>query len=258
MGHGLKSLFLTLLLFIAFGSTAGLVACSSAPVGDPNTPEGMFKIGEELEKDDRYEEAITKFNELKNKHPYSRYATDAELKVADIQYKKEAFIESQTSYQLFKDFHPKHPRSDYVTFQLAMSYYSQLPSTIDRDLTPAHKAIQSFNEVIHSYSTSPYVKESTEKRDECFKMLAEKEMYIANFYFIRDIYDSAQKRYENLLAQYPNRGFDDEALYKAGLSAVENGDKETANRHFNEVLEKHPNSNYASSAKRALEKNGSR
>src|SRR5438128_2158337 len=78
-----------------------LSACSSTPTGvDPNSAEGMFKTAEELEGDDRYDEAITKFNELKNKYPYSHFATDAELRVADIQFKREAFIEAQTAYQL--------------------------------------------------------------------------------------------------------------------------------------------------------------
>src|SRR5438132_955753 len=140
----LKGFALFLIIPIAMSLHIG---CSSVQVADPNSAEGMFKIAEELEKDERFEESITKFNELRNKHPYSRYSTEAELRVADIHYKKEAFIESATAYQLFKDFHPKHPRSDYVTYKLAMSYFNQLPSTIDRDLGPAHKAIQFFSEV---------------------------------------------------------------------------------------------------------------
>lgn len=234
------------------------LGCSTTQIADPNSAEGMFKVAEELEKDDRFEEAITKFNELRNKHPYSRYSTEAELRVADIHYKREAFIESATAYQLFKDFHPKHPRSDYVTYRLAMSYYSQLPSTTDRDLSPAQKAIQFFKEVEFSYSTSEYVKDALEKKASCLKMLAEKEMYIANFYYIRDTYDSALKRYEALLAKYPNKGFDDEALYKAGISAFEIGEAEVGKKHINELLNTHPNSSYASSGRRALEKYGRR
>lgn len=235
-----------------------LSACATNVVADPHSAEGMYKLAEELEKDERFEEAITKLNELRNKHPYSRYATEAELKVADIYFKRESFIEAQTAYQLFKDFHPKHQKSDYVTFKLAMSLFNQLPGTIDRDLTPAFKAIQYFNEVLHSYSTSEFVKESAEKKRECLKMLAEKEVYIGNFYYIRSIYDSALKRYEALLAKYPGLGFDDEALYKAGVCAGETNSSDLAKKYFTELVEKHPNSSYASSGKRALEKYGRR
>lgn len=248
----------TFLCLPAIATAIWLSGCSTTQIADPNSAEGMYKTAEELEKDDRFEEAITKLNELRNKHPYSRYATEAELKVADIHFKKESFIESQTAYQLFKDFHPKYVRSDYVTFRLAMSYFNQLPGTIDRDLSSAFKSIQYFDEVLHSYSTSDYAREAKEKRTECYKMLAEKEMYIGNFYYIREMFDSAQKRFENLLAKYSGYGFDDEALYKAGVSAYESGDPENGKKYLEQLLKVHPNSNNAARGRQALEKYGRR
>jgi outer membrane protein assembly factor BamD len=212
----------------------------------------------DFENDERYEEALSKFNEVKNKHPYSKYAIEAELHIADIQYKRENFIEAQTAYQLFKDFHPKNPKSDYITYRLAMSLYNQLPATADRDLTPTTKAIQYFTEVINAYPTSQYVKDSQDKKLSCLKMLAEKEAYIGNFYFIREKYDSAQRRYELLLSKYPNLGFDEEAMYRAGVAAFEQGENLEAKRHLEALIAKYPNGSYASQAKSALEKYGQR
>jgi outer membrane protein assembly factor BamD len=243
------------LAFSAF--TLFQIGCASTP-HDTNTAEGAFAYAEDLEKDDRYEEAINKFSECKNKFPYSKIAVEAELRIADIHYKKEAYLESQTAYQLFKDFHPKHPKSDYVTYRLAMSAYNQLPSTIDRDLTPTAKAIQYFNEVISSYSSSEFVKDSLEKRDDCYKRLADKEAYIANFYFIRDMYDSALRRYEGLLEKYPDRGQDEEALYRAGIASFEIGEPERAKRHLEKLLEKFPKGDFTKDAHKALEKYGKR
>ncbi len=248
-------------IFLAAPVTTILVGgCSTTQPGeaDPNSAEGMFKTANELESDDRYDEAISKLNELKNKFPYSHFATDAELKVADIHYKRETYIESQTAYQLFKDFHPKHPKSDYVTFRLALSYFNQLPGSIDRDLGVAQKAIQFFKEVETSYAKSEYVKEAKEKEGEAYKMLAGKEMYIANFYYVREVYDSAQRRFEGLLAKYPDRGFDDEALYKAGISAFEQGSLDVGAKYINQLVSQHPNSDYADKGKSALEKYGRR
>jgi outer membrane protein assembly factor BamD len=246
-------------LFVAAGLVTSLGAgCASTDVNESNSAEAAFKAAMDYEKDERYEEAITKFTEVKNKHPYSRFAVESELRIADIHYKRENFIESQTAYQLFKDFHPKHAKIDYVTHRLAMSYFNQLPSTIDRDLSPAHKAIQYFNEVVNSFPTSEYVKEATEKRDESLKMLAEKEAYIANFYFIREKYESALRRYEGLLAKYPNRGQDEEALYRAGVSAFETSNPGLGKKYINELLARFPNGSHAGDGRRALEKYGSR
>src|SRR4029079_1103895 len=90
-------------LFLLLGA-----GCASGSLAESNSAEAAFKAAEEFEKDERFEEALTKFNEVKNKHPYSKYAVEAELHIADIHYKREAYIESQTAYQLFKDFHPKN------------------------------------------------------------------------------------------------------------------------------------------------------
>jgi outer membrane protein assembly factor BamD len=251
--------FLSISALLVLGVTPFFVGgCASTNLAESNSPEAAFKAAEEFEKDERFEEALTKFNEVKNKHPYSRFAVDAELHIADIHYKREAFIESQTAYQLFKDFHPKYPRIDYVTFRLAMSYFMQLPPSTDRDLTPAHNAIKYFSEVITSYPTSEFVKEATQKKAECYRMLADKEMYVAYFYRHREMYDSALKRYESLLSLYPNNGFDEEATYYAGICAFESSNNELGRKYLNEVISKFPTGSWVSRAKNALDKYGNR
>jgi outer membrane protein assembly factor BamD len=255
MRHIKKVLFCILALTSGI-SLSSLQGCATggASVSESSSAELAFKDALEFESDERYEEALAKFNEIKNKHPYSKFAVESELHIADIQFKRENFIEAQTAYQLFKDFHPKNPKSDYVTFRLALSLFNQLPPTADRDLVPTTKAIQYFTEVINAYPTSQYVKESQDKKLICLKMLAEKEAYIGNYYFIRAKYDSAQRRYEALLMKYPNLGFDEEAHYRAGIAAFEQGENLEGKRHLEALLEKYPNSSYASGAKSALEK----
>ncbi len=225
--------FRTALLVSSLG--AGLAACSTTDKIDTSTPEGAYKLAEEFEKDERYEEAIQKFADIKNKNPYSRFAAMSELKIADLQYKRESYIEAQNAYQLFKDFHPKHPQIDYVTFRLAMSYFNQLPSSIDRDLTMAEKAILYFDEVINSYPASTYVAEAKQHKTEAMKMKAEKELYIAQFYFIRQMYDSALKRFEGLLDKFPGLGFESRALYGAAKCAFETGEKEKGKQFYNSL-----------------------
>ena len=76
---------LTLTGFSALISTG----CSSIETRDVSTPEGAYQSAEDFEKDERYEEAIAKYTDVKNKFPYSRFATLADLKIADIQFKQE-------------------------------------------------------------------------------------------------------------------------------------------------------------------------
>lgn len=195
------------------------LGCSSDPKLDSSTPEGGFKLAESYEKDERYEEAIAQFSQVKNKHPYSTWATEAELRIGDIQFKREDYVEAQSAYQTFKELHPSHPRIDYITFRLGLSFYHQLPSTIDRDLSLADKALLYLDELMSSYPKSEHVPQAQEYRGKILRMLADKEMYIANFYFIRKKYDSALGRFEDLLQKYPASRNTPQALMKAAISA---------------------------------------
>ncbi len=242
----MKNALLTTFVFLQIGFQLG---CSSIDKIDTSTPEGAFQLAEAYEKDERYDEAVQKYQDVRTKFPYSKLATTAELKIADVNFKREAYGEAQASYQLFKDFHPKHPQIDYVTYRLAMSYFNQLPDSIDRDLSLADKAILYFDEVVNSYPKSEYVADSKREKEDALKRLAKKELYIADFYFKRAVTDSALQRYEHLLKVYPNLGFDARALYGAAISAQKLGEKERAQQHYQKLVSLYPGSDEAKNAK---------
>lgn len=236
------------LIFCLLVAALLLTHCSSIDK-NTDTPEGAYAVAQEFDKDERYEEAIRRYQEIKNKFPYSKYATMAELAAADAYYKQESYPEAQVAYQSFKDLHPKHPQSDYVTYKLAMSFFSQLPPTIDRDLTISQNAILYFDELLAQYPNSSHVPEAKEKKAATLKMLAEKEEYIAHFYFVREKFDSALLRYEGLMRKYPGQGFDAIALAKAAISASKVGEQDKARRYLTELQKKFPNSDELEFAK---------
>lgn len=240
-----KNIFAT--VFIVTSLSVALTACSTTELSS-DTPEGAYGIAEKFAKDERYEEAIRRFNEVKNKYPYSKYATMAELAVADTYFKQESFPEAQVSYQTFKELHPKHAQIDYVTYQLGLSFFNQLPDTEDRDLTLAHSAILYFDEVLAAYPNSEYAKAASEKRAEALHKLAAKEMYIANFYFKHENYGSALGRYEGLLRTYTNLGFDAEALLKSAQCAARMGDQDRVKDLVGKLKKQFPDSSEARSA----------
>ena len=236
---------------MAISATLGMTTsgCSSMDKFDASTPEGAFKLAEEYEKDERFEESVAKYTDVKNKYPYSRFAVQSELKIADVQFKREAYIEAQFAYQTFKDLHPKHPQIDYVTFRLGLSYFNQLPSTIDRDLTLADKAILYFDEVMASYAQSPYAAEAKEKKAAARKMQAEKEIYIAEFYMRKKQYDSALSRYEGVVKSFADSGYDPAALLGAATAARSSGDRDKLSRYLRLLYKQHPNSDEAQRAR---------
>lgn len=215
---------------------------------DLNTPEGLFAQAKEYEKSERFEIAIAKYNDVKNKFPYSTLAVDAELAIADAQYTRENYPDAQIAYQNFRDLHPKNSKIDYVIYRTAMSYYMQLPETIDRDLTLGNDAIYHFDEIIRSYPKSEYYADSKLKRQETYSKLAEKELYIADFYFKQEKYSAALRRYELCLSKYSGIGYDPRAELGALKSAIALGDEDKRKLHLKELTSKYPKSDEARKA----------
>lgn len=235
------------LLFI-FTILSYLGGCASDEKS-ADTAEGAFKVAKEYEDAERYEVAIQKYADVKNKFPYSSFATSAELAIADVQFKRESYPESQIAYQNFRDLHPKHARIDYVIFKTGMSYFLQLPETIDRDLSLATDAIYSFNEVIKSHPHSEHLKEARENREKAFIMLNEKELYIADFYYKQKKFDSALQRYESAYTKYPGFGLDPRALLGAVKSASKAKNPQKQKLYANLLLTKYSNSEEAKKVK---------
>lgn len=221
-----RKTFTSFLLLLVLG------CASTSKDFNVNTPEGLYKKALYYAENERYEEAIQFLLEVKNKFPYSKFATQAELKIADLQFERESYAEAESAYKLFKEFHPNHPKIDYVTFRLALSIYKQLPSTIDRDLSLASEAISYFDEVIHSFPQSPWVKKAKEYRNKAYQMLAQKEFYVANFYFKRKHYKSALGRFNTLITKYPHSPLVPQALLKGLISALKIKDKIIAQKYF--------------------------
>ena len=245
--------------FIPFLSLLFLLcSCSSSELKnlnvDEKTPDGLYNLANYFVSNNRFEDALARLRILKNKHPYSKFATDAELKIADIEFKREYWPEAETAYRLFKEFHPKHAKSDYVSYQMAISQYNQLPETIDRDLNDAYTAIRYFDDVITSYPESKYVKDAKEHKNKTIKMLAEKEQYIASFYFIREHYLSALLRYESMLTRFKGIGTEPGALFGAAVSAYKIKEVDKAKGYLAELANKYPNSSEYKDAKDQLAK----
>ncbi len=190
----LKSVFLALLLL--------LVACATQRPSGETEAEVIYKEAQALVDDGRYLLATEKLNTLRSQFPYSFYATHAELLLADVLFNQENYTEAAAAYILFRDFHPKHERSDYVLWRIAESFYNQIPDTFDRDLSGAVEAIRFYQELLRIYPKSEYVGNSREKIERAEQMLRDKERYIADFYFKTKVWDAARYRYLDILKNF--------------------------------------------------------
>ena len=190
--------FFKILLLISL--VLQLISCSSTskPEGSTEAETLYYEIMSNY-KSKRYLLALEKIATFRSKYPYSFYITEIELLRADIFYSQENYLEAVDAYLSFRDFHPKHEKLDLIEWRVAESFFLQLPSSVDRDLTPALSALDSYQGLIRKFPNSEYSKKSVERIKSLEQMLEDKELYIADFYFRTKDYQSASYRLEKII-----------------------------------------------------------
>jgi outer membrane protein assembly factor BamD len=232
----------------------GLLACSSTPIDNDSPAEAQYTEGERLMEKDRYLEAVERFRILKNRWPYSKYAAQATLRIGDAHFADEAYIEAASAYKIFRDLYPKHESAAYALFRIGESNYNQLPSTIDRDLEPANAALSAYDDLIKSYPNYADISVARKRIDDLKQRLAEKEEYVANFYFVREFYGAALGRYRNILDQYPLHGFNEKALYRLAYCYEKTGDYVKAEEAIERLKFEFPNTKFLAESDGLLKK----
>ena len=201
-----------LILLLGYGCSA-INKTWDAIVGkdDIGTAQQLAWDGMDAYEDGDYTEAIEHFQNLKDWYPFSKYAILAELKIADSHYHLEQYEEAIFAYEEFEKLHPRNEAIPYVIYQIGRCYYDQI-DTIDRDQTPARKALETFERLKKQFPDDQYAHSGAEHINKCVKSLAGNEYYIGLFYFKSKHYKAALNRFMAVLSNYPDVGYHQKAL----------------------------------------------
>ena len=150
-----------------------------------------------------YHIALEYFTKILDRYPFSPQAMLAELKAADSNYYMEKYIEARALYEKFEERHPTNEAIPYIKFQKGMCYYQVLDS-IDRDITPAKKAIRYFKLLIKAHPKSPYTAEAEAKIQAAQNFLANHDFLVVKFYLRTDKRKQAIARIKYILAVHPD------------------------------------------------------
>ena len=183
-----------------------------------------------------YSRAREPFQAIIDNYPYSKYETEAQLKIADSYFAEGNFEEALSYYRGFADLHPQHPKVAYTVLRSALCYYNQIES-IDRDQTATREALKYLELLTTNYPYAPAGQEGEVILHELRTRLADNMMEIGDFYLERTQYQSAATRYRRVLDDYPGLGSDAEALYKLGVCYEEMKRIDEALRLYHVVLE---------------------
>lgn len=163
--------------------------------------------------EEEYKKAAKDFDEVERQHPYSPWATQAQIMAAYAYYQGNQYDDAILTLERFIELHPASPDVPYAYYLRALSYYEQI-SSVERDQEMTEKAKRALEDLIARYPDSKYARDARVKLDLTIDHLAGKEMTIGRFYLQRQFYLAAINRFRTVVEQYQTTTHAAEALLR--------------------------------------------
>lgn len=170
---------------------------------EEKTAAELVAEGREEFADEKYRQAIDTYSKLKDWYPFSRFAKEAELKVADAHYQLKNYEQAIAAYEQYERLHPNDQEIPYVVYRTGRCYFDRMKG-VDRDQTYTEKALRVFRQIRDRFPSSQYAEKAQKHILRCLKTLAGHELYVGEFYLKQGHYKAALGRFENVINDYPS------------------------------------------------------
>lgn len=233
-------------------STPALAAKKKKKAEDVDEAQKLYEKASKSLTKGYYEDAITDFEKLRNTYPFSKFAIEAEIKIADALFAKKEYAEAADSYRTFAKLHPKHEQVDYATYHVGLSLFLEAPKSIDRDQASTEKALEELRTFVTQFPESKYADDAAKRIGQGRDRLAAKELYVGRYYVKHDEYKASLGRLRTVLSKYPDTSSVEEATFLLGKSLQKTKQHDEARTVLTGFLEKYPSSDFSREARKLL------
>ncbi len=190
-------------------------------------PEELYNIGYDYMLERDFAQAARAFDEVERQHPYSPWATQAQLMAAYAYYLESSYDDSIIALDRFIELHPGNRNVAYAYYLKALCYYEQIVD-VGRDQRNTQLALESLLDVVNRFPNTAYARDASLKIDLARDHLAGKEMSIGRFYQRLDQYLAAINRYRRVIEDFQTTSQTPEALHRLTECYLALGIKEEA------------------------------
>ena len=162
---------------------------------------------------EEYAKATKYFEEVERQHPYSKWATQAQLMAAYAYYEGQRYDDAIIALDRFIQLHPGNKDVDYAHYLKALCFYEQI-SDVRRDQFLTEEAMKALETLIRRFPESKYTRDAKLKRDLTLDHLAGKEMEIGRYYLVRGHVNAAINRFQSVVRDYQTTTHVAEALHR--------------------------------------------
>jgi outer membrane protein assembly factor BamD len=160
-----------------------------------------------------YKAAAKSFAEVERQHPYSKWATKAQLMQAFANYQRNSYDDAINAANRFITLHPGHKDAAYAYYLVAISQYEQI-ADVRRDQSKTQEALDALDEVSKRFPDSPYAADAAKKSLLAKDHLAGKEMEVGRYYVKKGSYLAGINRFKKVVTDYQTTSQVPEALYR--------------------------------------------
>ncbi|TXL73629.1 outer membrane protein assembly factor BamD [Vineibacter terrae] len=194
-----------------------LVACSSKDDDDKayveQPVEKLYNNALDSLGAGEYKTAAKGFEEVDRQHPYSVWATKAQLMAAFSYYQANKYDDAILALDRFIQLHPGHRDVAYAYYLKALCYYEQI-ADVGRDQRITEQALNALAEVTKRFPETAYARDARLKVDLAIDHLGGKEMDVGRFYQSQRQYVGAINRYRQVIERYQTTTHTPEALHR--------------------------------------------
>lgn len=192
-----------------------LSACSSTEDEKyvERSVEELYNTGLTELKERKFNKAAIAFDEVERQHPYSQWATQAQLMSSYAHYQNQKYEKALAALDTFIQLHPAHPDISYAYYLQGLCYYEQL-SPVERDQKMTELAVDSFQEIVKRFPESSYAKDAKLKLSLLQDIMAAKQMYVGRYYQAQKKYISAMNRFSKVIKDFQTTAHVPEALHR--------------------------------------------
>ncbi len=191
---------LLLLLAMLILPGCGIIDYFYLPVPD-DTAQELYEIGVESMEEKDYYTAIEYFVKLTDRYPFSPYTTQAELSLADAYFLDGQYEEAMQAYMDFEAMHPRHEEIPYVLYQIGVSAYKSFQG-IDRPQNQVAQGLQYLYRLRETYPGTEYAQAALDYIDKSRRLMAEREVFVADFYWSSSRWGAAWRRYQYVVDNF--------------------------------------------------------
>jgi len=194
-----RSLPIAVLLVVLLSGCAWIDSYFLPPPDD--TAQELYEAGVDAMGSKEYGDAQDYFTKLKDRFPFSPYSLKGEIGLGDAYFLDEKYRLALDAYKEFEALHPSNEEIPYVLYQIGQANLKMF-KTIDRRQENIKEGLEYFYRLVETYPNSEYAEPAKDAIAKGRRILAEHEVYVADFFWRTDQFGPAWHRYQYVVENF--------------------------------------------------------